>query len=121
MKGSKSVIVVEDEFLIRLYLERLCKEIGVTVLGSAADEQEAEDVILQERPDYVLMDVRLKHQGDGVRVSKRVRSQLPNTRVIFITGSSDPDTTTHIETDHPFRILMKPIAPDQLRAAFEAE
>ncbi len=120
MSRNPSVIIVEDEFLISNYLASLCNQMSIDVLGSAAHADEAIAMILDLKPNYVLMDVRLQGKRDGVDIANRVHESLPHIRIIYVTGSSEPPTIDRINTDNPFRILIKPINPDELRSAFEA-
>lgn len=111
------VIIVEDEFLISEYLSEVCKDIGAEVVAVAYNADEAHHVILEEKPDFVLMDVRLKGEVDGVDVAKSVYKKMPEVKIIFITGSNEPSTIERINSDHPYRILIKPINPLDLREA----
>ncbi len=112
-----TVIIVEDEFLISDYLCDVCKDFGAEVVGVAYNADEAHSIIIDSKPDFVLMDVRLKGDVDGVDVAKSVYEKMPEVKIIFITGSNEPSTIERINTDHPYRILIKPINPLELREA----
>ncbi|MBB4657816.1 response regulator [Parvularcula dongshanensis] len=118
MSEAKTVVIVEDEFLIANYLDGLCKQMSVEVLGLAAKADEALSLISETKPQYILMDVRLQGRRDGVDVSNAVHAERPETRIVFITGSNEPPTLDRINTDDPFRVLIKPINPSELREAF---
>lgn len=116
---SKSVVIVEDEFLIAEDFIGMCEEIGLVVLGQADVASDAISLILDKQPDYVLMDVRLKGNGDGVDVALDIYDKLPATKVIFITGSNEPPTIQRIKTDHPYAILIKPVSYLLLKETFD--
>ncbi|WP_022699170.1 response regulator [Euryhalocaulis caribicus] len=118
MSNKKTVIIVEDDFLIAEYLRDLCDGYGMKVEGSADSAGAAIPMIMQKEPAYILMDVRLKGERDGVDVAHEIHVRRPGTKIIFITASSEPVTLDRIKGDHPHSILLKPINPDDLEAAF---
>ena len=117
MPEPRRVVIVEDDFLVTEYLRHVCEAAGAPVVGSAMDADAALALIDALKPDFVLMDVRLPGARDGVDVALAVYERHPRVRVIFITGSNEPLTIRRINTDHPFRILIKPINPEDLSEA----
>lgn len=120
MRTAKTVVIVEDDFLIAEFLKITCSELGADVLGMASEPQEAIDLIVEKSPKFVLMDVRLGGRRDGVDVAIRTHEHLPDTKIIFVTGSNEPPTLDRINQDHPHCILIKPINPGDLEKAFNA-
>ncbi len=108
------VAIVEDEVLIAIHLADLCEEYGANVVGVEYDGQIAAEMLLREKPDYVLMDVRLGEGRDGVSVAMQVQPHLPDSKFIYVTGSTEPSTMTRIQEDHPHAILIKPVAPSEI-------
>lgn len=121
MSVAPTVVVVEDDVLISLYLQGLCKDFGATVLGSAVDGDVALKLLDDVKPTHVLMDVRLRGEKDGVDVGKEIYKTQPTIKVIYITGSNEPETQARIGTDHPYRVLVKPINPNDLKEALLGE
>lgn len=117
---KKRIMVVEDDFIIKEYLKQLCEQCGCDVVGDAADAAEAFTVFQQQSPDVVLLDVRLGGKRDGVDVAKQIFETGSDARIVFITGSNEPPMIERINSDHPFRILIKPIKGDELREALDA-
>ena len=60
-----TVVLVDDEHLIRGALARALTDAGLELVGEAADAPEAIRVVVDLRPDVVLMDLRLPG-GSGV-------------------------------------------------------
>ncbi len=113
------VAIVEDDVLLAYYLREIIElDLGGEVVGVAHAPDEAALMLERQRPDWVLMDVRLGGVRDGVDISIEYQRLMPDGRVIFITASSEPSTMRRIEEDHPYRVLIKPIAPSSLIAAF---
>lgn len=117
MTYERSVVIVEDDFLIAEYLQGVCNQLGVPVLGREGRADAAIAVIRRERPTHVLMDVRLPGRRDGVDIALALYREFPDMRFVFITGSNEPETIDRINDDHPYRILIKPIDPEDLREA----
>ena len=113
----KTAVIVEDDFLIADYLDQICRNIGIKVLALEHEPGAARAAILGLRPEYVLMDVRLGAQQDGIDVAGEVLIEAPETKVVFITGSYEPPTLERMEQHHPHRILIKPISPTDLESA----
>ena len=116
----RSAVIVEDNLMMREYLAMVCAQCDVAVTGSAVSAGEAETVLRAQRPDFVLMDVRLEGARTGIDVAMAVHDEMPAMRTIYVTGSNEPSVRAAIEADHPHRVLIKPISPDDLRAAFDA-
>jgi two-component system, response regulator PdtaR len=68
------LVIAEDQALIRLDLERLLDEAGFDVCGSARDGQEAVELVLELRPDLVVLDVKMPRL-DGVEAARRILAE----------------------------------------------
>jgi DNA-binding NarL/FixJ family response regulator len=120
------VLIVEDQFLASEFLKIWVEAYGFEVCGVARSAARAIDLAVRIVPDYVLMDVRLEGDKDGVDAALAIHDALSairgevKTRIIYCTGSSEPSTLLRINSDHPFAVLIKPIAPADLGAALMA-
>lgn len=117
MTESKGrVLIVDDQFFIVEYLRVWVETYGFEVCGTAKTAAEAISKALEQKPDCILMDVRLDGDRDGIDAALEICRSI-KTRVIYITGSSEASTIARINEDHPFAILIKPIDPDDLGKA----
>jgi CheY-like chemotaxis protein len=114
----KCVLIVDDEFLIATLWSILVQNMGLEVCGIAATADEAVALAKEHRPAVVLMDVRLRGVRDGVDAALEIHESL-GSKMIFVTGSSEPRTRARIELDHPTATLFKPVSDRQLRGAIE--
>jgi DNA-binding NarL/FixJ family response regulator len=115
---ERCVLIVDDEFLIAEGLRMQVEDMALPVCAVAGTADDAIAEAQLHRPLIVLMDVRLKGEKDGVDAALAIHRIL-GSKIIFITGSSDPATMERISTDHPLAILRKPVAERQLKAAID--
>ncbi|TMR27322.1 response regulator, partial [Nonomuraea zeae] len=86
------VVVVDDQAVVREGLVLLLGLLpGIDVVGSAGDGEAALRVVAQERPDVVLMDLRMPRM-DGVEATGRIRAAYPGTQVVVLTTYSDDES-----------------------------
>ena len=83
------VLLVEDEFLIRLILAETLGDAGFAVT-EAADGEEAVRRLDEDGPyDLLVTDVQMPGRFDGVAVARHARERLPDMPVVFATGRPD--------------------------------
>jgi DNA-binding NarL/FixJ family response regulator len=111
-------LVVEDEFLIAEGLKVQLEDMGIEVCAIAATAKDAIDLAVRHDPRLVLMDMRLRGEGDGVDAALAIHEQV-GSKVIFITGSREQETLDRINCDHPAATLFKPVSSIQLRRTIE--
>ena len=86
------VVLADDQRVVRDGLTMLVGLIdGVEIAGTARDGAEAIEVTETERPDVVLMDLRMPGV-DGVEATRRIRERLPGTHVLVLTTYADDDS-----------------------------
>jgi DNA-binding NarL/FixJ family response regulator len=80
------IVIAEDSVLLREGLIRLLVDAGEEVVGTAGDAEEAMAVIEAERPDIVVMDVRMPptHTDEGLRAAIRARELWPEIAVLVL-------------------------------------
>jgi DNA-binding NarL/FixJ family response regulator len=89
VSGPVRVLVADDQRVVRDGLVLLLGLLPqVEVVGTAADGEEAVDQAATLRPDVVLMDLRMP-RCDGVEATRRLREQVPGSKVIVLTTYAD--------------------------------
>jgi DNA-binding response OmpR family regulator len=110
---NSRVLIVEDEFLIRLTLAEALSDEGFEVMEAATGD-EALVTLLAERPDLLLTDIQLPGRMDGLALARRARENAPEMPVIFMTGRPDSMGTTSPAGRNVF--IAKPYLPSEVCA-----
>ena len=85
------VILVDDHPVVREGLNRILEHSrDIEIVGEASDGVEAVEVASQLKPDVIVMDV-LMPRLDGVEACREIMENLPDTRVIMLTASTEKD------------------------------
>jgi len=83
------VLIADDQRVVRDGLTMLVGLIGgVEVVGTARDGIEAVERAARERPDVVLMDLRMPGM-EGAEATRHIRASLPDTQVLVLTTYAD--------------------------------
>ena len=110
---ATDVLIIEDEPIVALDLERLVRELGHHVTGVAATRSEAATITAAQTPGLVLADVRLADGSSGVDAVGDIlrRFDIP---VIFITAF--PDQLLTGDRREPAFLIIKPFREEEVRA-----
>lgn len=108
---GRTVLIVDDEPLVRRMLERMVESIGLAVVV-AGDGYRALELAAERRFDAVLLDLSMPGLS-GVVVFERLRDTHPELPVIIVTGHLDE--VAGLERAH--RVLHKPVRRDDVARA----
>jgi CheY-like chemotaxis protein len=102
------VLIVEDEYFVALDIEDALSSVGFAIVGIATTAEEAVKVAEVEKPDMVLMDIRLAGARDGIEAAAEIRNRL-GIPSLFATAHSDAGTRARgNEAASPLGWLTKP-------------
>lgn len=83
------IVVVDDVEWVRSMLTELLEELsGVEVCGTASDGDEAVGVVLAQRPDLVLMDLKMP-RVDGITAAKDILARWPEAKIVLNSAYGD--------------------------------
>ena len=108
------IFVVEDDALSAIMLNDLLEMWGFEVCGIAGNAPAAVREIERQRPDIVLMDIRLAGNTDGVAAAREIRRRF-GIRSVFVTAYADRATLDRVRKAEPLGFLTKPYSPGQLQ------
>ena len=88
-KRKLTILIADDQTLFREGIKDLLEnEKSVTVVGEAADGQEAVRLAKKLKPNVVLMDIKLP-QLDGISATRQIRKECPDTNVLVLSSFED--------------------------------
>jgi DNA-binding NarL/FixJ family response regulator len=113
------VIVADDQRVVREGLTLMLGLIdGIEPVGAAADGEEALAMVAAERPDVVLMDLRMPRL-DGIEATRRLAETHPGIGVVALTTYADDETIVAALQAGARGYLTKDAGAEQIRAAVE--
>jgi two-component system response regulator DegU len=110
------LVLADDHRMLREGLRRSMTEEGFSVVGEAADGEEAVRLCADLRPDVVLMDVTMP-DVDGVQATARIRSANPDTRVVMLTMHADEAVIASAIRAGASGYLVKDCSTDEIAEA----
>jgi len=114
------LVVVDDHPVVRHGLvSMLGYEKDLQVVGEAANGQDAVQVILEQKPDVTLLDLRLPGLS-GIEVLKQVRAQLPQARFLVLTTYDTDEYIVPALSNGAQGYLLKDTSPDELVRAIHS-
>ena len=116
---KRRVLIVEDDFLVSTEIEDSLQNAGYQIIGPATTAEEAIAIACHERPDIVIMDVRLAGKMDGVTAAVEIYREFA-IRSIFATAHADADTVSRAAEAKPIAWLQKPYSTQLLVEAVKA-
>jgi DNA-binding NarL/FixJ family response regulator len=116
---SIRVLLADDQTLVRSGLRELLERAdGIAVIGEVGDGRAAVDLVRSERPDIVLMDIRMPVM-DGLEATRRIAADpdLTGVRVIMLTTFDLDEYVFQALHAGASGFLLKDVEPDELRNA----
>ncbi len=113
-----TVVVADDQDLVRSGLELVLAARGCDVVGTASDGRDAIEVVTRTRPDVVLMDIRMPVL-DGIEATRRLAALGSPSRVLVLTTYDLDRYVYEALKAGAAGFLLKATPPDRLVAGIE--
>ncbi|MBR9920290.1 MAG: response regulator transcription factor [Bacteroidetes bacterium] len=113
------ILIVEDEILIADTIKRYLRSAGHAVVGNAISYEEGVEMIHKQRPDLVLLDIRLNGPKTGIDLARYIQKSKINCPYIFLTAQSDAKNIMQAKETLPGGYLTKPLQKESLIASIE--
>lgn len=116
-KKNPTVLVAEDEALIRLDLVELLTEEGYDVVGEAGDGEEAVKLARELVPDLVIMDVKMPKM-DGITAAEIIAEERI-APIVMLTAFSQRDLVERARDAGAMAYVVKPFGASDVVPAIE--
>lgn len=107
------VLIADDHPLFRMGLSLALERQGLTVLSAVASGKEAVEAAARERPDAVVLDVRMP-EGDGIWAAEQMQHKTPEVRIVFLSTYDEPDLVRRALDAGASAYLSKETSPQRL-------
>lgn len=116
---SASIVVVDDDPIIRLDIREMLEEEGYHVAGEAKNGEEAVELVANLKPDLVIMDVKMPKMN-GIKATQIIRRlQERDTSILLLTAYSQKELVQEAREAGVSAYLVKPVSEEDLIPAVE--
>jgi len=114
---AATVVIAEDEAIVRLDLRELLAEEGYQVVGETGRGDEAVELVRHHRPDLVILDIKMPGM-DGLSAAHSINAER-RTAVLILTAFSQRDLIEQARDAGALAYLVKPFQKEELLPAIE--
>lgn len=113
---QRTVIVAEDESLIRMDIVETLRENGFNVIAEASDGEQAVALVTEHTPDLLVMDIKMPNM-DGITAAEKLAST--KTPIVLLTAFSQKELVDRASEAGAMAYVVKPFTPNDLLPAIE--
>lgn len=113
---KRTVVVAEDESLIRMDIVETLRENGFDVLAEAGDGEQAIKLVLEHKPDLLVMDIKMPNM-DGITAAEKLSGT--KTPIVLLTAFSQKELVDRASEAGAMAYVVKPFTPNDLLPAIE--
>jgi len=114
---GRSVVIAEDEAIVRLDLREILEEEGYEVVGETGRGDEAVALVRSHQPDLVILDIKMPGM-DGLAAAREINSER-RSAVLILTAFSQRDLIEQARDAGALAYLVKPFQKEELLPAIE--
>jgi response regulator NasT len=114
--AKRTVLVAEDESLIRMDIVETLIDFGFDVIAEAADGLEAVELAKSKKPDIIVMDIKMPNL-DGITAAEQIQPlRIP---IVLLTAFSQKELVERASEAGAMAYVVKPFTPNDLLPAIE--
>jgi two-component system, response regulator PdtaR len=114
---TNSIVVVDDDPIIRMDIREMLEEEGYEVSGEARNGEEAIELVARLKPDLVIMDVKMPVMN-GIKAAQIIR-KLHDSSILLLTAYSQRELVHDAREAGVAAYLVKPVSEEDLIPAVE--
>ncbi|MBT4642427.1 MAG: PAS domain S-box protein [Deltaproteobacteria bacterium] len=112
------ILIVEDETITAMEIESQLQGLGYEITSIVDTGEKAIQKAEEDKPDLILMDIRIKGEMDGIDTAEEIRNKF-GIPVIFSTAYLDEERIERAKITMPFGYVLKPIQERDLKVTIE--
>lgn len=113
-----NILIADDAIFMRASIKKLVEESGHTVIGEAADGEEAINKFTELKPDVIILDITMPNT-DGIEALKRIKAIDPAAKIIICSAVGQPAIIAKAIESGAREFIVKPFESAHLLAAIE--
>ena len=113
MRHIPKLMVVDDEIDVCNFVKSFFEMRGFKVT-TALNGDEAMSRLLQDRPDIVILDVKMRREAEGLEYLPKIKKTLPTAKVMMVTGLEDEKTIESAKKLGADDYITKPLVLEYL-------
>jgi len=85
---GRTVVIADDDLLLREGIASLLTQAGYSVVGQAGDATELLSLVRDHRPDVAIVDIRMPpdHATEGLRAAEAIREEMPEVAILVLSA-----------------------------------
>jgi signal transduction histidine kinase len=115
---SLNILIVEDDSVSALLLQRALEKNNHHILGVADSGEKALDLLEESHADIVMMDINLAGELDGITTTEIINEKF-DIPVVYLSASSDAETLNKVVGTNPSAYVIKPFNIRELNMVIE--
>jgi PAS domain S-box-containing protein len=112
------ILIVDDDAILAARLEETLLQLGYQPTGMAATGEDAVSMAMAQRPDAILMDIRLRGEMTGIQAAAEIH-QSADIPIIYLTAYTEETLVQQASLTDAYAYLAKPVRDRELRASLE--
>jgi two-component system, response regulator PdtaR len=119
MENKVKILIVEDEVISAMYLQVQLKMLDYEICKKVVTGEDAFKMAITEKPEVILIDIRLAGKLDGIQTAKDILSYYKPI-IIFMTGYQDEDLVDEAKKLTNAEILIKPFEINEINRIIQS-
>ncbi len=116
--NNYTILIVEDENIVALHIKTILQHLHHKILGPVKSGEAAVELAEKQKPDLILMDIKLSGDLDGIEAASII-NKTSNIPVVYLTAFNDETTLRRASISDPFGFIVKPFDEKELKNTIE--